>query len=93
MLEIKKNSIYKIKKSVALKNVLGETFFILDSETGKQYNLTEMEYEIVDSISKGISFGKIVTNIANGYDAPVEQIEIDLKEYFISLIDEGLISE
>ena len=91
MLEITKESIYKIKNSVTVKNILGETFFILDSESGKQYNLSEMEYEIIDCISKGVAFGEIVDNLAKEYNASIEQIEEDLKEYVASLIEEGLI--
>lgn len=91
MLEITKESIYKIKNSVTVKNILGETFFILDSESGKQYNLSEMEYEIIDCISKGVVFGEIVDNLAKEYNASIEQIEEDLKEYVASLLEEGLI--
>lgn len=91
MLEITKESIYKIKNSVTVKNILGETFFILDSESGKQYNLSEMEYEIIDCISKGVTFGEIVDNLAKEYNASIEQIEEDLKEYVASLLEEGLI--
>lgn len=91
MLEITKESIYKIKNSATVKNILGETFFILDSESGKQYNLSEMEYEIIDCISKGVEFGEIVDNLAKEYNASIEQIEEDLKEYVASLLEEGLI--
>ena len=91
MLEITKESIYKIKSSVTVKNILGETFFILDSESGKQYNLSEMEYEIINCISKGVAFGEIVDILAKEYNATIEQIEEDLKEYVTSLFGEGLI--
>lgn len=91
MLEITKDSIYKTKNSVTVKNILGETFFILDSESGKQYNLSEMEYEIIDCISKGVAFGGIVDILAKEYNASIEQIEEDLKEYVASLLEEGLI--
>ena len=91
MLEITKESIYKIKNSVTVKNILGETFFILDSESGKQYNLSEMEYKIIDCICKGVTFGEIVDNLAKEYNASIEKIEEDLKEYVASLLEEGLI--
>ena len=91
MLEITRESTFIVKESVNLKNILGETFFILDSETGKQYNLTEMEYEIINNISAGVTFGEIIEVIAKEYNAAVCQIEIDLKEYVVSLLEEGLI--
>ena len=39
MLEIRKDIIFEMKKNTSVRNILGETFFILDSESGKQYNL------------------------------------------------------
>ena len=93
MLEVKNSSVFKIKSTASVRNILGETFFILDSETGKQYNLTEMEYDIVDMISKGLEFGAVVDKIVSEYNATEDQIEADLKEYYISLFDEGLILE
>lgn len=92
MLEITKMSVYILKESATVRNILGETFFILDSESGKQYNLTEMEYEIIDYISKGIAFGEIVDKLAKDYNASSNQIEEDLKEYITSLCEEGLIT-
>lgn len=91
MLEINRESVYTVRNTVTVKNILDETFFILDCETGKQYNLTEMEYEIIDSISKGVIFGEVVDKLANEYNASKEQIESDLKEYIASLLEEGLI--
>ena len=91
MLEINRYSVYTIKSSATVRNILDETFFILDSETGKQYNLTEMEYEIIDSISNGVAFGEIVDKLAKEYNASYVQIESDLKEYIASLIEESLI--
>lgn len=91
MLEININDKFKLKDSVSVRNILGETFFMLDSETGKQYNLNEMEYEIIEMISKGMTFSETVENITLNYDAPKEQITDDLKEYFVSLIEAGLI--
>lgn len=91
MLEIKNDSVYKLSDTLTVKNILGEAFFVLDSKTGKQFNLTEMEYDILMFINQGVSFGEIVSKIADEYDASLCYIERDLKEYFISLLDEGLI--
>lgn len=91
MLEVTSDSKFKIKDTVSVKNILNETFFILDSATGKQYDLTEMEFEIVDSIANGITFGEIVDKIATEYSMSTKQIEDDLTEYFTSLFEAGLI--
>ena len=91
MLEIRKDIIFEMKKNTSVRNILGETFFILDSESGKQFNLSEMEYEIVDMITKGYKFDEIVDKIASEYNAEKEQISADLTEYVISLYEAGLI--
>lgn len=92
MLEIREDSVFEMKKNAAVRNILGETFFILDSESGKQYNLSELEYEIVDMITKGYKFGETVDKIASEYNAEKEQISDDLREYVNSLYEAGLIT-
>ena len=91
MLAIAQTQIFEIKSTVTVKNILDETFFMLDCETGKQYNLTDMEYEIVNSIKLGKTFGDIVGEISAQYDADTIQIESDLREYFTALFEAGLI--
>lgn len=91
MLEIRENNIFEINKNVSLKNINGEVYFILNSDSGKQYNLTEMEYEIVDMLAKGCTTCEIVDNIASKYNEKKEQIIIDLTEYIDSLLEAGLI--
>ena len=91
MLEIRDDSVFEMKENAKVRNILGEMFFILDSESGKQYNLSEMEYEIVDMIKKGYNFGKTVDKIALEYNAEKELISKDLREYVISLCEAGLI--
>lgn len=92
MLEIREDSIFEMKKNASIRNILGETFFILDSESGKQYNLSEMEYEIVDMVAKGYKFVEIVAKITSEYKAKKEQVSTDLSEYVISLYEAGLIN-
>lgn len=93
MLEVSKEKKYKLKDSVTLKNILNEVFFILDSETGTQYDLTEMEYEIVSLIAAGLVFPEIAAQITSQYSASISQISIDLEEYYTSLLDAGIIVE
>ena len=92
MLEIVNDSTFKLKKTVTVRNILNETFFLLDSDTGKQYNLSEMEYEILNQISQGDSFKSVVNKVSSVYDAPLVQIEKDLREYYIALLNEGIIA-
>ena len=61
--------------------------------TGKQYDLTEMEYDIVSLIDSGAVFTEVVAQIASEYSAPMEQITADLEEYFASLLNAGIIIE
>lgn len=92
MLEIGEDSVFEMKKNASVRNILGETFFILDSESGKQYNLSDMEYEIVNMITEGYKFGETVDKVASEYSAEKEQISEDLREYVTSLYEAGLIS-
>lgn len=92
MLEIREDSLFEMKENASVRNILGETFFILDSESGKQYNLSEMEYEIVDMITKGYKFSETVDKLASEYNADRTQISADLVEYIASLYEAGLIS-
>ena len=91
MLEINNDNIFTIKNTVSIKNMLNKSFFILDSDTGKQYNLTEVEYDIIILISKLLPFGKIVDIISSEYNVSKEQIKTDLVDYFNSLLNEGII--
>lgn len=93
MLEINKSQAYQLSGTVTLKNILNEAYFILDSATGKQYDLTEMEYEIVSLIDSGAVFAEVVARIVSEYSAPMEQITADLEEYFASLLNAGIIVE
>ncbi len=93
MLEINKARAYQLSGTVTLKNILNEAYFILDSATGKQYDLTEMEYDIVSLIDSGAVFTEVVAQIASEYSAPMEQITADLEEYFASLLNAGIIIE
>lgn len=91
MLEV--NKVYRLSETVTIKNILNETFFLLDSNSGKQYNLTEMEFEIVNMLMGGKSIKEIQMYLLSKYDAGEKQIENDLMEYICDLISANLISE
>ena len=91
MLEINESSIFKLKSSLTIKDILDESFFILDSETGKQYDLTEMEYKIITLLSEKTKFIDIVNIIAKEYDEKIDIIKTDLKKYIEEMINEGLL--
>lgn len=93
MLEVNGNSVFKLKPSASVRSITGDAFFILDSDYGKQYNLTEMEYEILNLISGGRTFSEIVRHISLNYNADAVQIESDLREYYVSLFEAGLICQ
>ena len=91
MLEINESSIFKLKSSLTIKDILDESFFILDSETGKQYDLTEMEYKIITLLSEKTKFIDIVNIIAKEYDEKIDIIKTELKKYIEEMINEGLL--
>ncbi len=92
MLQITENTIFSISPNVTIKNILGKTFFMLDKNSGKQYDLTELEYDILNMMQKQYSFVKIKEIICKEYDIAFKQAETDIKEYVESLYENRLIT-
>ena len=91
MLEIKKESIFALPQSVSIRSIRNEVFFLFDAEHGKQYDLTEMEYTLIDRLKKGHRYGDILVEIQKTYDADPDTISNDLEEYLETLVSHGLL--
>lgn len=92
MLEVNNNTEFLFKNKVIIKNISDEVFFMLDSTTGKQYDLTEMEYEILCKIDKESSFETIIKWIQEEYtDINEAEIIRDIKEYLSELIQNEIV--
>lgn len=91
MLEINNSTVFKLKTTVLIKNISEKNIFLLDSDTGKQYNLTDLEYDIITMISKGLAFGDIVLTIASNYNETIGIVEKDIRDYCTSLFKANLI--
>ena len=92
MLEITPNTHFNINKNVTIKNILNQTYFMLDSTTGTQYNLTEVEYIILTQISEGKNIEEVNGAIIKDYDVDKNESMNDLLNYIKSLYKENLIT-
>ena len=92
MLVINDESLFKINTGVSVCNVRNKAYFILDTRTGSQYDLTEMEYLILNEMARGMSVHEIAIDLKRTYNAPEKEIEEDLKNYAEQLLKNGLIS-
>ena len=92
MLVIDDDSVFQVNEGVAIRNVKNRVYFMLDSRTGSQYDLTEMEYEILDALSGHKSLREIVDTLIAEYDGDAQEIRDDLRRYTEQLLSGGLIS-
>ena len=92
MLEITPNTHFNLNKNVTIKNILNQTYFMLDSTTGTQYNLTEVEYIILTQISEGKNIEEVNGAIIKDYDVDKNESMNDLLNYIKSLYKENLIT-
>ena len=91
MLEIKDETKMEIKATASLISAQEKAFFLLDSDTGSQYDLTRMEYDILTKIKNGKSFGEICETIKAEYDVEFDELQSDLVKYFHDLIVEKIL--
>ena len=92
MLVIDDDSVFRVNDSVIIRNVKNRVYFMLDSRTGSQYDLTEMEYEILDALSGRKSLREIARALIAEYDGDAQKIQDDLRHYVEQLLSGGLIS-
>ena len=91
MLEINEQTMFSLSPNATLKSVLGKIFFLLDKKNGKQYNLTEMEYELLTMVRERSRFKEIKEALCREYDGEANQIDSDVREYMQSLFEHELI--
>lgn len=92
MLVIDDDSVFQVNDGVIIRNVKNQAYFMLDSRTGSQYDLTEMEYGILDALSKHKSLREIAHTLIAEYDGDAQEIRDDLRRYAEQLLSSGLIS-
>lgn len=92
MLVVNGESVFQINQGVSVHNIKDVAYFMLDSRTGAQYDLTEIEYLILIRIARHVSLRKIAAELEKTYNAHKQEIEEDLKDYAAQLLDNGLIS-
>lgn len=93
MLEIEEKIVFKLGEHAILRTVSGVNpiYIMLDCKTGRQFNLSSLEYDILLLLREGVSFASLKQSLLKEYNQePANIIENDLKEYLDALFTEGL---
>ena len=85
---IKSDQTYSIPDHVLIREIDGEAI-ILDLEKGEYCGLNDVGHEFINGISKGTSFGAVVSELSKIYDVSLDVLEADLS----SLVDQLISSE
>lgn len=94
MLEIEDSKInFKISDNIIVK-MFNNVFFILNKANAKQYDLTQMEYEIIKGIEEKKSLDKIVEEIVKDYKTEgIESVKQDVADFVDDLLNAGILEK
>jgi hypothetical protein len=83
----------ELSKSVILKQLPEDYFLCLDSETGKQYDLTEIEFFILNTINnETVTIQDIASRIENRFQVrKAENVQQDISNFVKQLKENGLL--
>lgn len=92
MLEIKNSGTnLKISDNIIIK-MFNNIFFILNKTNAKQYDLTQMEYEIIKGIEEKKSLNKIAEEIVKDYKTEgIESVKQDISDFVDDLLNAGIL--
>lgn len=92
MLEIKNSETnLKISDNIIIK-MFNNIFFILNKTNAKQYDLTQMEYEIIKGIEEKKSLNKIAEEIVKDYKTEgIESVKQDISDFVDDLLNAGIL--
>ena len=93
MLEkLKSGGNLRISKNVIIKAFNKDVFFILNKANAKQYDLTQMEYEIIKGIEEKKSLNKIAEEIEKDYKTEgFESVKQDVSDFIDDLLNAGIL--
>ena len=94
MLEVAITTRLMLAEHAVLKNVSGyeSVYVLLDCRSGVQYDLNQMEYEILSLVQQGVDLVSVVKLVQEEYpDKQPEIIKCDIKEYIDALHSIGLV--
>lgn len=94
MLEIEDSKInFKISDNIIVK-MFNNVFFILNKANAKQYDLTQMEYEIIKGIEEKKSLNTIVEEIVKDYRTEgIESVKQDVSDFVDELLNAGILEK
>ena len=94
MLEIENSKTnFKISNNIIVK-MFNNVFFILNKANAKQYDLTQMEYEIIKGIEEKKSLDKIVEEIVKDYKTEgIESVKQDVADFVDDLLNAGILEK
>ena len=94
MLEIEDSKInFKISDNIIVK-MFNNVFFILNKANAKQYDLTQMEYEIIKGIEEKKSLNTIVEEIVKDYRTDgIESVKQDVSDFVDELLNAGILEK
>ena len=94
MLEIEDSKInFKISDNIIVK-MFNNVFFILNKANAKQYDLTQMEYEIIKGIEEKKSLYTIVEEIVKDYRTEgIESVKQDVSDFVDELLNAGILEK
>ena len=88
MLEI--NDVLNKKKNIILKGI-NDKFWALDTESGSQFRLNELSFDILSAIDGETSLSVIIENQLKKYNVERRILEKDILNFVSSAIEKGLI--
>lgn len=88
MLEI--NDVLNKKTNIILKGI-NNKFWALDVESGVQFRLNELSYDILSAIDGEVSLAVIIENQLKKYNVERTILEKDVLNFVSSAIEKGLI--
>ena len=88
MLEI--NDVLNKKKNIILKGI-NDKFWALDTESGSQFRLNELSFDILSAIDGETSLAVIIENQLKKYNVERRILEKDILNFVSSAIEKGLI--
>lgn len=94
MLEIEDSKTnFKISDNIIVK-MFNNVFFILNKANAKQYDLTQMEYEIIKGIEEKKSLDKIAEEIVKNYKTEeIESVKQDVSDFVDDLLNAGILEK
>jgi hypothetical protein len=88
MLDVK--GLYRRNENIIIKK-LGKNQWALDMETGSQYDLNEISFDILNILSTPHSIDELLNEIINIYDVSRSVLAEDCNTWLAAALEKGLV--